>query len=505
MPRFEVHSLSAYTEPSEDISASTSPTDHARIATKWIEYIVNLQEDLKKPGVSGVTGTLRPEHITYFDNIYAHQVMMYFSYINTTPRTATTAHPGIPSLRAPANIKATMPDKYTGSHEKLDLYLNNMQAYFDVTNTPADKQPGVLRSNISDTVLQVLTNTYNTPPAFWSDKDQIIAALKKLYTQPNKAGSAQVKFRALKMLHFNLSKYYSTFITLCGESGYNPDDQHVKTSFHQGLNNLSTRGGLRTQIIEHLYDPTKTVQDLYLLCDHLLSTEHGTNYNNKTCAKDSNEHGAAAGQASSSGVKNTSGWTSVQKKRKTNNSSNNNGYNNTTRAAKSNKNKDKGKEKATTQEPVNEGPKCFRCKNFGHKASECNAQWNKETKQEIPIETAALFKDGTWKKGDSHPKVPTTESALPSKAYYNALQGIVTCPTILEEECPTILEEDTQVLEGEILPFGNVTVKPISGLASATFSIQQEMRDAAEMELNDGAQQHQQQAEDEDMNLDELD
>eukprot|EP00976_Prorocentrum_cordatum_P058755 1173639-Prorocentrum_minimum.AAC.1 len=52
------------------------------------------------------------------------------------------------------------------------------------------------------------------------------------------------------MLHFNLGKYYNTFINLCGESGYNPDDQHVKTSFHQGLNNLSTRGGLRTQLID---------------------------------------------------------------------------------------------------------------------------------------------------------------------------------------------------------------------------------------------------------------
>ena len=114
-----------------------------------------------------------------------------------------------------------------------------MQAYFDVTNIPDDKQAGVLRLNMSDSVLLILTNTYSTTPTFWSDKDQITAALKKLYTQPNKQAAAQVKFRALKMLHFKLEKYYNTFINMCGESGYLPDDQHVKTSFiHQGLNNF---------------------------------------------------------------------------------------------------------------------------------------------------------------------------------------------------------------------------------------------------------------------------
>ena len=64
---------------------------------------------------------------------------------------------GISTLRPPV-IKATIPDKFTGQTEKLELFLNNMQAYFDVTNIPDDKEAGVLRLNMSDSVLLILIN-----------------------------------------------------------------------------------------------------------------------------------------------------------------------------------------------------------------------------------------------------------------------------------------------------------------------------------------------------------
>eukprot|EP00959_Pyramimonas_sp_CCMP1952_P234209 4893836-Pyramimonas_sp.AAC.1 len=71
------------------------------------------------------------------------------------------------------------------------------------------------------------------------------------------------------MFGFKLNKYVNTFITWCGGSGYNPDDQAHKAAFHQGLNNLITRGGLRSQ---------------------LQAERGGVTYEDKRCPSDQDEH-----------------------------------------------------------------------------------------------------------------------------------------------------------------------------------------------------------------------
>ena len=62
-PKFEVHTLAAFTEPVQDITASTAKTDYPRIATLWINYLVSLQDNLKITGVTGVLGTLTTDQI----------------------------------------------------------------------------------------------------------------------------------------------------------------------------------------------------------------------------------------------------------------------------------------------------------------------------------------------------------------------------------------------------------------------------------------------------------
>eukprot|EP00976_Prorocentrum_cordatum_P033395 680166-Prorocentrum_minimum.AAC.1 len=74
------------------------------------------------------------------------------------------------------------------------------------------------------------------------------------------------------MFGFKLNKYVNTFITWCGGSGYNPDDQAHKAAFHQGLNNLITRGGLRSQF--------ERVNQTFQFFDHYmgeLNSLHGRN------------------------------------------------------------------------------------------------------------------------------------------------------------------------------------------------------------------------------------
>ena len=46
------------------------------------------------------------------------------------------------------NIKANMPEKF--NWRDLDLFIDNMQTYFQVTNTPMCKHPGVLRLNLTN-------------------------------------------------------------------------------------------------------------------------------------------------------------------------------------------------------------------------------------------------------------------------------------------------------------------------------------------------------------------
>jgi len=184
------------------------------------------------------------------------------------------------------NIKANLPSKFNGRTEDLDLFLDSMATYYAVMNIPADKQAGILRLNLSGNVHLTLTNTNKSNPTFWENPDDIITALKQLYQRPNKCATAQAALKKLNMAGYRLSTYFTKFVSLAGQAEYNTDDAFVKTAFCQGLNNLASRGGLRTQIMPLLKDPNKTLNDIYAEADSIMRNDHGDDFNSKTCAAD---------------------------------------------------------------------------------------------------------------------------------------------------------------------------------------------------------------------------
>ena len=224
---FPIHDASIEVPQRFDVKAAES--ERLLSIGTWLSYITTLQAKLKT--AEGISD----EERKYYEITYSSELQKYYSYTGEG-----TAHTGVPPSGASSSVRAKLPEKFTGAYEKLDLFLSNMIAYFDVVSTPLDKRAGVLRLNLSDSVVQTLTQTNRSNPSFWESLDNITQALMEFYSQPNKKTAAQTRLKSLKMHGFKLSKYFNTFVTLCGESGYNPDDQHHKSAFHLGLNNDAT-------------------------------------------------------------------------------------------------------------------------------------------------------------------------------------------------------------------------------------------------------------------------
>eukprot|EP00959_Pyramimonas_sp_CCMP1952_P261813 5474719-Pyramimonas_sp.AAC.1 len=125
-------------------------------------------------------------------------------------------------------------------------------------------------------------------------------------------------------------------------------------------------------------NPTKTLQDLYALCDTLLQTEHGSGYNTKSCPVDSNEHLSTGGPKKPA-------WIVVNNKsnkRKAN--GNGNGKNNA--SASGYKKSGTGAKKPAAQQPDDRDMSitCSRCKNHGHNVDICNARGKVDQYEDYP-------------------------------------------------------------------------------------------------------------------------
>ena len=77
-----------------------------------------------------------------------------------------------------------------------------------------------------------------------------------------------------------LTKYFEGFVTLCTEARIDPDDKANLVTFIDGLNNDSTRGGLKTQVMslrqKCMSAEGTTCTEIYRLCDELISTDSGS-------------------------------------------------------------------------------------------------------------------------------------------------------------------------------------------------------------------------------------
>ena len=269
------------------LSAATAAVDATHVvavAGESIHWISDLLTDLHSDA------SLTDEAKAFYRSVYLAEQTKYISLLtggsNTTTGGGATATTNIAATLT-SNTKAKLPDKFNGNYDKLQLFTDNMKAYFDVTNTPSSKRAGVLRLNLTEAVQTVLTSTNST--TVWDTEDNILNALK-FYAQPNKETAAMNKLKAVRMRGYKLKYYFEQFVQLCGEAKVNCDEQHYKDYFHSGLNNLVTRGGLRTQVLNLVYDNTQSIKDIYTTADKLMQSELGVNYETKTCPADSNEH-----------------------------------------------------------------------------------------------------------------------------------------------------------------------------------------------------------------------
>ena len=383
----------------------------ALVASRWLTYYAELQQHLSVNATS-----LSEDIVSAFTRLYNTEASRFMSIVaEAASLTAATAASSAAAAGAAAtvtttamhqgdgshnnNIKANLPSKFNGRTEDLDLFLDSMATYYAVMNIPADKQAGILRLNLSGNVHLTLTNTHKSNPTFWENPDDIITALKQLYQRPNKCATAQAALKKLNMAGYRLSTYFTKFVSLAGQAEYNTDDAFVKTAFCQGLNNLASRGGLRTQIMPLLKDPNKTLNDIYAEADSIMRNDHGDDFNSKTCAADADEHhiGIAAANFSSKYYQQPqrqqsqqqSGWTTVDNKR------NKRGYNNNNNIGNNNNNK---RPKFEDKNVHNLNLNCTRCHRNGHDVATCNAATDNKGKP-LSITTAANTLKGFWTKG----------------------------------------------------------------------------------------------------------
>ena len=367
-----------------------------------IRYITDLQADL-----STKEGTMNPLYVAHYKQVYKLQMYMYMAVLDPSRLTAPPAAAPAPAPAAvagPSGIKARLPDKFTGLLDKIDLFLDGMAAYYTVTNTPVDKKAGILQLNLSDTVITTLTHTNTHIANFWSDYDTIVNAMKRTYAQPNKKAAAQKNLKALRMYGYKLHAHFNKYITLCGESGYNPDNQEHKSQYHEQLNNKSTSGGLRVQTMHLLYDENVSLQAMYAFADNILQAEHGVNYVQKTCPQDRDEHRRVTAGTSRVVDKKNDGWQPAKTgKRKTGGNGNGGGYNKPQPSPKRNKTPLKKQNNRSDNNTEEEVCKCERCRHLGHTRDTCNAK-NTVDGEPLPIETAAKYLSGEWKGRKEYPQ-----------------------------------------------------------------------------------------------------
>ena len=431
-----------------DFSVHKDKTQCAIIATEWVGFIAKLQGHLEASTIM-----LEEDKVPYRLS-YKAELNKFMTIINSVTGSTSTSGAGTSSAAAAttttvatsSGVKAKSPEKYNGSHEQLELFLDNMIAYFDVMSIPDDKKASVLRLNLSNNVIKTLSQTHSYVPDLWGSYHLIVSALKEIYTQPNKKAVAQTKLKTLKMFGYKLTKYFDQFITLCGQAHYNVDDQPQKNSFYEGLNNSATRGGLRSQVMQLVHDDTKKLKDIYVLADNILQADIGPSYNTMSCPTEKDEHnqqrarGGGTAQLKSAQEHITTdtrdtGFQNQGRNRNNNNNNNtqqqngnggrggrhggrNNGGRNGERGGNGRGGRGGGrfnpKKDKFPKYKFDESKTCQRCTLVGHDESTCNARWHGQTGEELPIATAANKRNGLWKQ-DYYPtkKANTTNNHIP--------------------------------------------------------------------------------------------
>ena len=450
-PSFPVHD-GTFESPQVVVSAEGTTAERIVTSSLWVQYIARLQADLS-------TAALNDAQKSFYSTTYVAEQRRYMAYITGD---AVGVPPAVmASGGAPVTVKANLPEKFSGSTDKLELFLDNMTTYFNVTNTPEDKRAGVLRLNMSDSVIQTMTQTNRTVPNFWDDVNLITTTLKEFYSAPNKKTAAQTKLKHLKMLGCKLNKYFNLFVTLCGESGCNPDEQAQKSAFHLGLNNLVTRGGLRSQILHLVHDDDKTLKQLYLTADEFLQAEHGVSYETKNCPSECDEHRR---QNNSNDTDRDAGWSTVNRKRKQSSAgAPNNGartnpsrpsYNPRGNGGRNNANRGNNTGNANSSRSrsdgysYNEKLACTRCGRKGHSMETCSAKYKGGTTIVLPYKTAAKVKDGTWPADGQYPErvavnaINVQPAVIPQAAVQSSavepMQVQAESATPEVEECPAL-------------------------------------------------------------------
>jgi len=416
-----VHNISI-TQPSEytsfDLYALDDKSRLASIASQWVVYYTSLLADLENSDTSNVV--VASEDKNTYKRIYTAELQRYINVVaeasnlvtatssapTTMHITTTTAPAAVASTSATttttagATIKANLPSKFNGRTD-LQLFLQSMETYFAVVSVPPEKQAGVLRLNLSDSVHTTLNNTSNNNDSFWQNKAAIITTLTQLYERPNKSAAAQQALKTLTMKGYDLQSYFNKFVTLVGQAGYDANNTAVKTAFCQGLNNMATRGGLRTQMTKHLADESKQLNDIYADADIIMRTEHcsGTtadnNYNNIKCPLAADEHREKNDSPfttnRSDAKQRQSEWTEVNYHKKRN------CYNNKLYEQQVSSADNKRQNLGGNSNIYDKRLSCTRCHRKGHSVDNCNAKTDNNGKN-LDIHTTANFKSGLWTK-----------------------------------------------------------------------------------------------------------
>jgi hypothetical protein len=465
-PSFPTHEV-AFDPPQMTVGAETPVGERLINSGIWIQYIARLQADL------AVT-EMEEDQKRFFQQTYVAEQQRYFAYLTGS---AVVAQPAAMPTQGATSVRANLPERFTGNAERLEIFLDNMQTYFNVTSTPQDKQAGALRLNLSDAVVQTLTQTNRANPHFWDNIQLITASLKEFYQAPNKQTAAQTKLKHLKMLGYKLNKYFNTFITLCGESGYNPDDQAHKAAFHLGLNNLVTRGGLRSQVLSMVHDNESTLKQLYLRADEYMQAEHGVSYETKHCPADNDEHKNSKGN-NQSADNTAAGWKTVSRKRKQyNNTSSPSDRDNVSPAYNPRGNRGgrsgintnssgRGGGRKNNSNTYDPNLRCTRCDRKGHAKETCNAKYRNNTTTVLPYNTTANVKNGTWAADGNYPESVSVNMLAPVGV---VAQGSAQEARTAEQPTTTATEATTahSVEECPELGASNISF----GVQSAAFSL----------------------------------
>jgi hypothetical protein len=199
------------------------------------------------------------------------------------------AAPAIAGFEAkPSNFQKLA--HYDGEVEvKLTWWRPLVEGQLDQTMAAASPQAKahMIRGSLNSKVLGHLANNVVYDANFWTNPNNIWAALEALYVKPNQAAHALQKLRTLVMSNLQLRKYHTEYMRLCTLATVDPNAPAHLLQFFDGLNNESTRGGLKNQVSDmkerctQQSFPLVTSAEVYRRCEALISTDtRSDNYEN---------------------------------------------------------------------------------------------------------------------------------------------------------------------------------------------------------------------------------